>query len=399
MPWKESQSSDERLKFIAQVLSGDSTMTDLCRRFGVSRKTGYKWKSRYEVGGPAALVDLSRRPHSHFHAIPESTRERLIEMRQKHPTWGARKIRARLLRLEPNGSWPSASTIHRAIAAGGLVRVARKRRTVLYVQPLIEPTRPNQVWCMDFKGSFECGNGERCDTFTVTDAFSRFVLYCQVIDSLSHEAVDRVCDDLMKQFGVPERIRTDNGTPFSSISGLGISKLSVKWMQLGIVHERIEPGKPTQNGRHERLHRTLKEDTASPPAPSLAEQRERFAAFQYCFNEQRPHQALLMQTPISLYNPIIRRLPHQVTEIRYDERYIVRPVRKNGTIRWKSREVFITEVLRRERIGLLPVANGAFQVYFGQMYLGILESETSTFNPNRQCLPQSQAHEQQPVFG
>ena len=265
--------------------------------------------------------------------------------------------------------------------------LSEKRRTVPYGQPLIEATKPNQVWCMDFKGSFECGNGERCDTFTVTDAFSRFVLYCQAIDDLGHEQVDRICDALMKKYGVPERIRTDNGTPFSSISGLGISKLSVKWMRLGIVHERIEPGKPTQNGRHERLHRTLKEDTASPPAQSLAEQRERFTAFQHCFNEDRPHQALLMQTPASVYNPIIRHLPDGLAEIRYDERHIVRPVRKNGTIRWKSRELFITEVLRRERIGLLPAGNGAFHVYFGEMYLGTLEGETATFNPNRQCLP------------
>ncbi len=304
MPWKESRASDERLKFIAEALSGDSSMTDLCRHFGVSRKTGYKWKKRYEFGGAAALVDLSRRPHGHADAIPESTRERLIEMRQKHPKWGARKIRARLLRVEPIERWPSASTIHRAVAAAGLVRSVRKRRTVPYVQPLIEATRPNQVWCMDFKGSFECGNGERCDTFTVTDAFSRFVLHCQAIDNLGHEEVDRICEALMKRYGVPESIRTDNGTPFSSISGLGISKLSVKWMRLGIVHERIEPGKPTQNGRHERLHRTLKEDTASPPAQSLAEQRQRFTTFQHCFNEVRPHQALLMQTPASLYNPI-----------------------------------------------------------------------------------------------
>ncbi len=189
---------------------------------------------------------------------------------------------------------------------------------------------------MDFKGSFECGNGERCDTFTVTDAFSRFVLYCQAIDNLGHEEVDRICDALTNKYGVPERIRTDNG----------------------VVHERIEPGEPTQNGRHERLHRTLKEDTPSSPAQSLAEQRERFTAFQHCFNEDRPHQALLKQTPASLYNPIIRHLPHDLAEIRHDERHIVRPVRKNGTIRWKSREVFITEALRRECIGLLPTRNG-----------------------------------------
>ncbi len=239
---------------------------------------------------------------------------------------------------------------------------------------------------MDFKGSFECVNGDRCDTFTVTDAFSRFILHCQAINNLSHEEVDRICNELMRKYGVPERIRTDNGTPFSSVSGLGISKLSVKWMRLGILHERIEPGKPTQNGRHERLHRTLKEDTASPPAQSLAEQRERFIAFQRCFNEQRPHQALLMQTPASLYQRSMRIFLDSLAEIRYDDRHIIRPVRKNGTIRWKSKEVFITEVLRRERIGLLPTPAGAFQVYFGQMHLGTLESDTFTFNPNPRCL-------------
>jgi transposase InsO family protein len=279
----------------SSTLSGDITMADLCRRFGVSRKTGYKWKKRYEADGPTALVDLSRRPHNAPGAIPQSTRERILEMRQEHPTWGARKIRARLQRLYPADYCPAASTIHRAVQAAGLIRVARRRRTVHYVQPLAPATRPNEIWCMDFKGSFECGNGDRCDTFTVTDAFSRFVLYCQAINNLSHEEVDRICDELMRKYGVPERIRTDNGTPFSSVSGLGISKLSVKWMRLGIVHERIEPGKPTQNGRHERLHRTLKEDTVSPPAQSLAKQRERFIAFQRCFNEERPHQALLMQ--------------------------------------------------------------------------------------------------------
>lgn len=386
MPWKESRASDERLKFIAEVLSGDSTMTDLCRHFGISRKTGYKWKKRYEVGGTAALVDLGRRPHSHPSAMPESTRKRIIEMRQQHPTWGARKIRARLQRIEATKCWPAASTIHRAVAAAGMIRLARKRRTVPYVQPLVPATRPNQVWCMDFKGSFECGNGERCDTFTVTDAFSRFVLYCQAIDNLGHEEVDRICDALMKNYGVPERIRTDNGTPFSSISGLGISKLSVKWARLGIVHERIEPGKPTQNGRHERLHRTLKEDTASPPAQSLAKQRERFLAFQHCFNEQRPHQALLMQTPASVYRTSMQAFPDSINDITYDDRHIVRPVRRNGTIRWRGKEVFITEVLRRERIGLLPILSGAFQVHFGQLYLGILDGETAVFNPNRGCL-------------
>ncbi len=386
MPWKESRTSDERVKFIAQLLSGDTTMTDLCHRFGVSRKTGYKWKKRYDAGGPTALVDLSRRPHHHPTAMALSTREAVLAMRQEHPTWGARKIRALLERLHPAECWPAASTIHRLIESAGLVRLKQRRKTVRYAEPLGAASRPNEIWCMDFKGSFECGNGERCDTFTVTDAFSRFVLYCQAIKNLNHEEVDRICDELMTKYGVPERIRTDNGTPFSSKSGLGISKLSVKWMRLCIVHERIEPGKPTQNGRHERLHRTLKEDTASPPAESLVEQRARFVAFQRCFNEERPHQALLMQTPASLYRSSARLFPGSLDRISYDGRHITRPVRKNGTIRWKSKEIFVTEVLRRERIGLLPTENGTFEVYFGKLRLGVLDSGTGTFNPKNACL-------------
>jgi transposase InsO family protein len=307
-------------------------------------------------------------------------------MREQHPTWGARKIRARLQRIDSGQYWPASSTIHRLMAAAGLVGVPRKRRVVPYIQSLVPATEPNQVWCMDFKGSFECGNGERCDTFTVTDAFSRFVLHCQAINNLGHQEVDRICDELMNKYGVPERIRTDNGTPFSSISGLGISKLSIKWMRLGIVHERIEPGKPTQNGKHERMHRTLKEDTASPPAPTLAIQRERFTAFQHCFNEQRPHQALGMQTPAFLYRPSARLFPSSLNEIKYDERHIVRPVRNNRTIRWKSKEVFITEVLRRERVGLLPRSTDTFEIYFGELQLGLLDSQTATFRPNPGCL-------------
>ncbi len=386
MPWKESTTSDGRVKFIAQLLAGDTTMTDLCHRFGVSRKTGYKWKKRYDAGGPMALLDLSRRPHRHPSAVAQSARDAILEMRHEHPTWGGRKIRARLERLHPDECWPAPSTIHRLIESAGLVRLKQRRKTVRYAEPLGAASRPNEIWCMDFKGSFECGNGERCDTFTVTDAFSRFALHCQAIKILNHQEVDRICDELMTKYGVPERIRTDNGTPFSSISGLGISKLSVKWMRLGIVHERIEPGKPTQNGRHERLHRTLKEDTASPPAESLAAQRERFVAFQHCFNEDRPHQALLMQTPASDYRPSPRALPDSLDEISYDGRHITRPVRKNGTIRWKSKEIFVTEVLRRERIGLLPTQAGTFEVYFGKLRLGVLDSGTGTFNPNSACM-------------
>ncbi len=390
MPWNESRVSEERLKFIAEVLRAEETMTNLCRSFGISRKTGYKWQERYHAGGPPALVDVSRRPHINPNATPTEIRDRILALRTEHPTWGARKLRARLQCIHPEQHWPAASTIHQIVKRAGLTRTSQRRRVVRFTQPLVEVARPNQVWCMDFKGSFDCSNGERCDTFTVTDAFSRFVLHCQVINSLSHSEVDKLCDELMKKYGMPERIRTDNGTPFSSISGLGISKLSIKWMQLGITHERIEPGKPTQNGRHERLHRTLKEDAATPPAHSLSLQRQRFEHFTKSFNSERPHQALGMRTPASVYSPSERPYPAAQDLITYDNRHIVRPVRRNGTIRWKSKEIFITEVLRRQTIGLLPNLNSAFDVYFGTLHLGTIDEHQAKFTPRSACL--SQAH-------
>ncbi len=192
MPRNESRISDERLKFIAQILRGEEFMTTLCLQFGISRKTGYKWRSRYHAGGPPALVDMSLRPHTNPQATPTDISDQILALRVKHPTWGARKLRARLQRIHPEQHWPAASTIHTIVKRAGLTRTSQRRRVVPFTQPLVQVTMPNQVWCMDFKGSFNCSNGERCDTFTVTDAFSRFILHCQAMNSLSHDEVDRI---------------------------------------------------------------------------------------------------------------------------------------------------------------------------------------------------------------
>ncbi len=383
MPWEESRVLDQRVKFIAELLKSEESMTALCRAFGISRKTGYKWRDRYRHGGPVALIDMSRRPKVSPRATPKDLIDRILALRAKHPTWGARKLKVRLLQSEPQFNWPAASTIHAILRKAGVTRKPRRWRVVPFRLPLVEVIRPNQVWCMDFKGSFDCASGEHCDTFTVTDAFSRFILHCQAIKSLGHGDVDRICDALMRKYGIPERIRTDNGTPFSSISGLGISKLSIKWMQLGIVHERIDPGKPTQNGRHERMHRTLKEDTASPPAPTLLAQQGRFEEFTVSFNRERPHQALGMKTPLSMYSPSEKAFPAKLDAITYQEPYIVRPIRRNGTIRWKNQEIFITEVLRDQPVGLLQGSDKALEVYFGSLHLGTVDWQSTKFIPKR----------------
>jgi transposase InsO family protein len=302
MPWKESRVVDERVKFIADVLKGDHTITELCQRYQISRKTGYKWIERFKEAGPKGLEDVGRRPKNCAQATPDVIVKQVLELRYTHPTWGARKLQARLVQTRGDTEWPCASTINSILRRSGLVHAQkRKRRVTPSTSPLGELSAPNQVWCMDFKGFFRCGNRERCDPFTITDGYSRYIIRCQAVPSPRREHVDAVCDAAMREYGVPERIRTDNGPPFATTTVLGLSRLSAKWRRLGIVHERIEPGEPQQNGRHERMHRTLKEETAKPPAPTLREQQDRFDEFRRCFNERRPHEALKFATPASLY--------------------------------------------------------------------------------------------------
>lgn len=372
---------DQRMEFIAELVKDEESMTDLCHAFAISRKTGYKWRARYDSGGPAALASMSHRPKNSPRATPKTVVNRLLAMRAKHPTWGARKLR--LLKSHPNMSWPAASTIHEVLRKAGVTRKPRTRRVVRFELPLVQATRPNEVWCMDFKGSFDCANGEHCHIFTVTDLYSRFILYCQAKESLSHDEVDRICDALMKKYGLPEHIRTDNGTPFCSMSGLGISKLTIKWLQLGIAHERIAPGKPTQNGRHERMHRTLKEDAASPPAETLTIQRERLEKFTRSFNNERPHQALEMKTPNSVYLPSAKKYPKKLAIITYGKEFVVRPIRGNGTIRCEGREIFISEVFSKQKIGLLKSADKDIEIYFGTLHLGTIDGESARFVPKR----------------
>ncbi len=298
MPWKETRAVDERVQFVALYRREKSrNMSALCEAFGVSRKTGYKWLKRYEEGGPAALEDRSRAPIDHPNAVTPGTRELLLEERRLHPTWGPLKIQASVGRKHPELALPAPSTIGELLKREGLVKPRmRRRRTPPCTQPFAEVKAPNSVWCVDFKGDFRLGNRTRCYPLTVTDSYSRYLLCCYGLKGTSGEPVQRVLTRVFREFGLPDAWRSDNGTPFASIGIAGLSRLSVWLVKLGIQLERIDPGRPEQNGRHERMHRTLKAEATRPARRSAPAQQKTFDRFRREFNEERPHEALGQET-------------------------------------------------------------------------------------------------------
>jgi len=356
------------------------SVTDLCHEYGISRPTAYKWIKRYDEVGPEGLLDLTRTPHGCPHATSAEIENEVLALRKRFPSWGARKLKARLERMNPNVSWPAASTVGQILSRAGLTNPRRKKRHATpSSQPFSMVTAPNQLWCMDFKGYFLTGDGYRCDPFTITDAHSRFLIRCQAVTRMDLAQVSAVCDAAMREYGVPERIRTDNGAPFAGVGLLGLSKLSLGWMKLGIVHERIQPGRPQQNGRHERMHRTLKEDTAKPPAQTVPAQQKKFDRFRLIFNHERPHEGLANETPGSIYVPSTRMLPNSVPTFQYPKSFQTRRVNNNGDMSWLHGRVFVSEVLRNEEIGLEQMDDDAYRVFFRTTELGMFNSAEKRF--------------------
>src|SRR5271170_563150 len=382
MPWKESRIVDQRLQFLSSYQKEEMSVSDLCREFGVSRPTGYRWINRYKEVGPEGLLDLSSRPHSCSHATPERTENAILALRSKYPSWAARKLKARMEQLDPDAAWPAASTFGNILRRAGLTSPKRKkRRTTPYSEPFSEVTAPNQLWCMDFKGYFSTGDGTRCDPFTITDAHSRYLIRCQTVSRMDFDQVRAVCEAAMREYGMPLRIRTDNGAPFAGVGLLGLSKLSLGWMKLGIVHERIQPGCPQQNGRHERMHRTLKEDTAKPPAGTVTAQQKKFDRFRLVFNHERPHEALANETPGSIYVPSTRLLPSRIASFQYPRSFQTRRVNNSGDISWHKGRVFVSEVFRNEEIGLEQMDEDVHRVFFCNTELGEFNSSEMRFRP------------------
>jgi transposase InsO family protein len=373
MPWKETCAVDQRLAFIQDVLRGDLGKSELCRRYGISRPTGDKWLERFVEHGMDGLSDLSSSPHNHPNQVADELSEMLLALRRKYMGWGPKKLRAYLGRKYPAMKWPWPSTIGSLLRLHGLA-VGRKRRprTPPYTQPFAGCGEPNRTWCGDFKGQFRTG-GSMCYPLTLTDAFSRYLLRCQGMPRPCTTPARSIFESAFREYGLPTAIRSDNGSPFASKAIGGLSRLSVWWLKLGIVPERIEPGHPEQNGRHERMHLTLKQETASPPRASLRSQQQRFDAFREEYNQERPHEALEQRTPAEVYQASPRRYPSRVPEPEYGQDVLVRYVRKSGEIKWQGQRMYLGEVLAGENIGLKPVLDGYWLVYFCQMPLGVLD--------------------------
>ena len=384
MPWKEHDVTQERFRFIEQWNSQAWSMAELCRWFGVTRKTGYKWVERYQGAGLDGLRDLSRAALQHPNATGAETESRIVELRGEHPHWGARKIRACLLRQLPHYTVPAHSTIGAILKANGLTVVPKRRRKARpSEQPLAHATAANTVWCADFKGWFRTRDQERIDPLTITDAYSRYLLRCQAVLAADTTHSQPVFEAAFREFGLPQRIRTDNGAPFASNSESGLSRLSVWWIKLGIQPERIRPGQPQQNGRHERMHRTLKQATAHPPAANRRAQQRRFDAFRREYNEDRPHQALDQATPGSLYQPSRREHPLRLAPVEYPETWQVRKVAGGGQIRWHGEMIFLAHALAYEPVGLEQVEERVWRVWFCDYQVGVLDEASRLRRPDR----------------
>jgi transposase InsO family protein len=366
---------EEKLRFVFEYEQGHRSMTELCQRYEIARETGYVWIRRYRERGLEGLVEQSRAAWGHGNQTPAEIEQMVLELRQAHSRWGPRKLKRILERDEPGRVWPAASTIGTLLKREGLVVARRKRRrTAPYSEPLAHADGPNRVWCADFKGWFRTADGRRIDPLTISDAYSRYLLKCQAVEKTDTARVQAIFEAAFREYGMPEAIRTDNGAPFASTAIAGLSRLAVWWMKLGIVPERIEAGHPEQNGRHERMHRTLKQEVAQPPAANRREQQRAMERFRQEYNQVRPHEALGMQTPAAVYELSPRSFPAHVPEPEYPDTMLVYRVQQKGHFRWKKQEVFLSEVLWGERVGLLPVDDGCFTVYFAQFPIARFDS-------------------------
>lgn len=375
MPWAQADTVSERLRFVTALRKRRTTFKSLCASFGIAPKTGYKWLHQFETAGPAGLEDQSRRPKSNSRAIPSAVAARLIRLRVAEPTYGPKKLVAWLEQNEPGWDLPAPSTVGELLKRRGLVKPRRRlRHQSPRTEPLRHAIKPNALWSMDFKGFFRLGDGIRCDPLTITDAFSRYLLCCKagtaVGDTVSKDVWTALVR-LFRDYGMPEAMRVDNGQPWAAPKGaLGITKLSVKILKVGIELERIRPGKPQDNGRHERFHLTLQQETTRPPASNMRAQQDRFDAFQRKYNEERPHEALQQRVPAELYVTSRRKFPSRIEPPEYPRWYEAMTLDRSGAVTLRGSRYFISTALPGERVGFVEVDEGCFEVYFCKLLLG-----------------------------
>jgi putative transposase len=382
MPWKECHVMDERVRFVARLLDGEK-MAVLCEEFGISRKTGYKIYARYKDSGVRGLTDRSRRPYRHANQVPMAVEKAIVRLKKDYASWGAPKIRERLKQKWPELVCPAVSTVHAVLDRHGLVK-RRRRRVRLTPRAgttLSQPLAPNALWCADYKGEFLLANHRYCYPLTVTDFASRYLLACEALSTTKERYAFGVFERAFEDFGLPDAIRTDNGVPFASAHALyGLSKLAVWWLRLGIRLERITPGHPQENGRHERMHLTLKTEATRPAAANTLQQQGRFDQFVHRFNTERPHQALDMKTPASIYTPSTRRY-HGLDELDYPFHDWTAVITTCGRICYQRRKINVSQVFAGQKVGVKQVDDHVWLVTFMHYDLGYFDDETCRLEP------------------
>jgi transposase InsO family protein len=379
MPWKECAKVDEKIKFVARLLDGEQ-MSSLCQEFGISRKTGYKIFERYKHSGLEGLNDRSRRPHRYANQLPFQLEKEILKVKKEKPSWGAPKIREKILRQYPDVKPPAISTIHTVLDKYGLVIRKKRRRYKAQGTHLSYGKQPNELWCADYKGEFQLGNKQYCYPLTITDFNSRYLLACEGLPTTKEMYAITIFERVFKEFGLPDAIRTDNGVPFSSQALFGLSKLSVWWLRLGISIERIKPGNPQENGRHERMHLTLKKETTKPAGENFLQQQEKFDCFIEEYNNDRPHQALQMKYPGEIYIPstkVYRGLPD--VEYPFHDKTIT--VTHCGRVCLNGKKVNLTSVLGGQNVGIKEVDDDIWLVSFMEYDLGYFDEQTCKLEP------------------
>lgn len=381
MPWENYKVENLRLKLVLSFLEGKSTMTYICKELGISRKTGYKWVERYLEGGEEGLKDLSRAPKNPHHFYNQDQIDRAIDFKQRKLTWGPKKILQKLTEKYPEEEWPSPTRLYHIFKDHHLVTKRRIKPRVPATAPLGDLNGCNDTWAVDLKGWFLTGDGIRCEPLTITDCFSRYAIRCLYLNKHTVEYVWPIFEDAFREFGLPSRVRSDNGPPFGSVGVGRLTGLSVNLIKAGVIPEWINPGHPEENGRHERFHSTLQQEVANPPKATLALQIQALSEFQEEYNFERPHEALNMKTPANCYQKSLRVWDGVLRKPEYDTaEMMVRKVCQSGCIWVRGNEHYIGQTLTSEYVGLKTNQEGEIEVYFGPVYLGILK-ETGLDKP------------------
>ena len=382
MPWMETSPVDQRERFIHDHRLELYAMAELCARYGISRKTGYKWLARFEEGGRLGLRDRSRAPRRCPHRIAPDVATAICAARRQHPSWGPAKLLAWLQRRSPALDWPAVSTAGDLLARRGLVKKRRRRRQ--WQHPGVVPavtTQPNDLWTADFKGHFRTRDASYCYPLTVADQHTRYLLACHGLLSTKGHGVHPIFDRLFREYGLPRAIRTDNGVPFATTGIHGLSRLNVWWLRLGIQHPRILPAHPEQNGAHERMHKTLKGEACRPPQSCLLSQQRAFNAFRRLYNDERPHEALGDRPPAALYHPSERPYTGALPPVEYPGHFLVKRVTNAGTIRLKKRLLFVSNALQQHPVGLEEIDDGIWSIHFCRVLLGRVDERDYVIRP------------------